>query len=1216
ATITLWAQCGTVDNVEWSRGRWSKLVFEDGTASTPPAAPSGLAAVPASSSRINLSWTDNSDNEDGFKIERRQSGTDPWVRIATPAPNASAHTDTGLPANTHFYYKVNAYNTAGNSPYSNLAAAMTEMWTNDGVAVTQAGEEVAIANNLLARVFDISGERVCTKRIENKRSGRIVDVSSEEEFAIHLMDGSRRDGSHFMLQRWEVTEQTAGAKTLTFRLTGATEPWEAALHVEMKPDEWFLRKWLEIRRTDTSVVEVDRIDVDSLVLPGPVEDFPPAEFRDDRDRRRVGSTAPDWNDLAWRPWLGQPVYAGDLFLGVEFPASDNRACIRIEAEDMALTGYAAEEFLHTAAGDRHYASGGKVIGSTGTGTAAWTFAGIPGAYDLVIGYIDENNGDAHMKVRIHGGAPVDEWDWSANLGDPSKHAITLKRRMAAAGVVLQPGDVVTLEGTAEGGEQARVDYIEFRPVGSTRGRVTAGYDWGRTVGSAPYATHSSVCGAAPDAEGVADTFFAYIEAVRARPPRMYVAYNSWYDFKHNVTESNVLASVRLMNQKLTERGVAALDAYQIDDGWDKRDTSHFWEVDTAKFPGGFGDVQAEVERAGSRLALWLSPMGGYGGADWLAAQGYEVWDEPLNNRRFACLAGPNYTRDLKATFLWYMSQHGVNAWKLDGLFPYGWPCGDTAHGHPSGQAGRYCLTAAVEALIDIFSAMREQDKDVFINLTNFSWVSPWFLMYVDTLYHVGGDQGFIGEGGDRDQALTWRDYRQHLALRINKAQIPPWGINNAGPVKGQIPDESLFPNDTIADFRKYMYMVLARGSQLKQLYFAPSILTEEEWDVTAEAINWARANSEAILRGRMIGGNPAAGEVYGYSGWTTQKGMVALRNPTSTTKTFQLTFDRSIGVIPGTGPFTLKTVLPMAERGTESGPYAYGATVSVTLGPFEVRIWECSKHTDADVKIDAGATWRYRKGTAEAAAPPAAWRAPGFDDSAWAQGPAPFGYGDGPYGTELGDMKDSYTCIFLRAAFEIEQPALISELRISAQFDDGFVMWINGREVGRTNMPAAAGTFHAHDATAADSIKPRDWTATLRGAAMPVLTAGGNVVAVQVFNCAANSSDLTFDGSLSVVRYSLSAAEDADQDAMPDDWENENLSELSDPSDRRAAADPDGDGLSNIEEYIAGTDPTGPGSTFDVSLRAAGGGLLVSFPTVEAAGTGYEGLSRYYALEE
>lgn len=93
--------------------------------SNPPTAPTNLAATATSSSQINLSWTDNSNNEQGFKIEYSLSSSSGFTEIATVGANITTYSNTGLNANTTYYYRVRAYNSAGNSAYSNTASATT-----------------------------------------------------------------------------------------------------------------------------------------------------------------------------------------------------------------------------------------------------------------------------------------------------------------------------------------------------------------------------------------------------------------------------------------------------------------------------------------------------------------------------------------------------------------------------------------------------------------------------------------------------------------------------------------------------------------------------------------------------------------------------------------------------------------------------------------------------------------------------------------------------------------------------------------------------------------------------------------------------------------------------------------------------------------------------------------------------------------------------------
>ena len=91
----------------------------------PPAAPSGLTATASGSPQIDLSWTDNSGNEDNFKIERH-SGDGNFAEIATVGADVDSYNDAGLAASTTFTYRVRAVNSVGNSGYSNEASATTE----------------------------------------------------------------------------------------------------------------------------------------------------------------------------------------------------------------------------------------------------------------------------------------------------------------------------------------------------------------------------------------------------------------------------------------------------------------------------------------------------------------------------------------------------------------------------------------------------------------------------------------------------------------------------------------------------------------------------------------------------------------------------------------------------------------------------------------------------------------------------------------------------------------------------------------------------------------------------------------------------------------------------------------------------------------------------------------------------------------------------------
>lgn len=90
-----------------------------------PEAPSGISATTMSSRQIDLTWTDNSDNEAGFGIERSEDGVT-FVAIDSADADITSYQDTGLVASTEYFYRTFAYNSVGNSNYSDTASITTQ----------------------------------------------------------------------------------------------------------------------------------------------------------------------------------------------------------------------------------------------------------------------------------------------------------------------------------------------------------------------------------------------------------------------------------------------------------------------------------------------------------------------------------------------------------------------------------------------------------------------------------------------------------------------------------------------------------------------------------------------------------------------------------------------------------------------------------------------------------------------------------------------------------------------------------------------------------------------------------------------------------------------------------------------------------------------------------------------------------------------------------
>lgn len=121
-----------------------------------PSAPSELVAITISASQIDLSWTDNSTDETGFKIERKTGATGKYSRIATVGANATTYSNRGLTQSTTYYYRVRAYNASGYSAYSKEASATTLVGVPP-TAVTNAASNITADSATLNAAVNPNG---------------------------------------------------------------------------------------------------------------------------------------------------------------------------------------------------------------------------------------------------------------------------------------------------------------------------------------------------------------------------------------------------------------------------------------------------------------------------------------------------------------------------------------------------------------------------------------------------------------------------------------------------------------------------------------------------------------------------------------------------------------------------------------------------------------------------------------------------------------------------------------------------------------------------------------------------------------------------------------------------------------------------------------------------------------------------------------------------
>lgn len=111
----------------------------------PPDCPDELEASALSASRIDLNWSDNSIDENGFVIERKTGAGGIWSQIGTTAADETVYSDLSPNPGTYYLYRVKAYNVHGDSGYSNEAGVLTHPLAPANVSITHVGDVIHLS---------------------------------------------------------------------------------------------------------------------------------------------------------------------------------------------------------------------------------------------------------------------------------------------------------------------------------------------------------------------------------------------------------------------------------------------------------------------------------------------------------------------------------------------------------------------------------------------------------------------------------------------------------------------------------------------------------------------------------------------------------------------------------------------------------------------------------------------------------------------------------------------------------------------------------------------------------------------------------------------------------------------------------------------------------------------------------------------------------------
>lgn len=396
------------------------------------------------------------------------------------------------------------------------------------------------------------------------------------------------------------------------------------------------------------------------------------------------------------------------------------------------------------------------------------------------------------------------------------------------------------------------------------------------------------------------SFLAYHERERAVPWRSFVLYNSWYELDINVNnnadplqrmlETQCLPVVNAWKTNLYDPYGVGLNAFVWDDGWD--DFNSLWNFHIG-FPNGFSNVDASARQQGSGTGAWLGPVGGYGSAK---AQRLAFWNSThtpaIGNFQ---LSNKEYFDAFVGRCGQMVNDYDMRFFKFDGI--------STAFS-ATGPANE----EDAEGIVNVLKALRKKRNDLFFNCTVGTWASPFWFQYADAVWRQENDFDQVGnQGNAREKWITYRDRLVYQNFVSNSPLCPINSLMTHGLIVTKNGPPATMPRDnsaaTLAGIKKEMRCAFACGSGMVELYvdydLMSSIGNKALWKELADCIKWHRANKDVLADVHWVGGSPWDGtkaNVYGWAAWSPLKSTLALRNPSTTAKTYTTTLRQALDI--------------------------------------------------------------------------------------------------------------------------------------------------------------------------------------------------------------------------------------------------------------------------------------------------------------------------------
>ena len=411
---------------------------------------------------------------------------------------------------------------------------------------------------------------------------------------------------------------------------------------------------------------------------------------------------------------------------------------------------------------------------------------------------------------------------------------------------------------------------------------------------------AAVYGAAADHSHVPAAFMDYVWNIRN--PRltapfitMTVGWSTRYLGAGEYLES--FESEEAFFEGMLELGLRP-DAFALDAGYFDRRSLYRHKTDDED-DTRFLALRDRVAEEGMDLALWVSHNGPVGfDMEWIKAQGWKTGEgpgTPYCSGEFVVMMQPEFEDALGARFEELVGRLGTRHLKID------WDnecatCGEFAGRYPTPEHVR---EETIKAFNRIDGRMRARNPELITR--NGWWPSPWWLAGADHVWLVdSGDCEYASwpSRTQRDRDITHRDASYHQIFQRAETPLPLDAIDNHG-----FADALANPfADKPHTWLNNVVLGFTRGTTYLHVTVCPEDMRQWQADTLQQALEWMRFHADELGTPgtHMVGGSPAAGEVYGFLHPSADSAWLVVRNPSPEPQRFWVSVADWIGYAPRT----------------------------------------------------------------------------------------------------------------------------------------------------------------------------------------------------------------------------------------------------------------------------------------------------------------------------